>query len=290
MAPEKKNLEEIYFLSPQDKKFPQELHETPWPPRGLYVKGEIRGPKPKVAIVGTRRSTSYGKEVAFKIAQTLAGEGVIVVSGLALGIDAAAHEGALSGGGITWAVMGSGLENIYPKAHAGLAEKIIKQGGALISEYPRGLVARRYTFPERNRIVAGLAKLTIVIEAPEKSGALITARLALEAGREVGVVPGDVFRANFIGSNRLLREGAHPILGAQDALYLIGIEPSGKTPKLDKLDEIAESILQCLDGPKSADEIILATKLKPAIISQKLMELELKNIIKSAGGVWRKTI
>ncbi len=281
---------EISFISSKDKNFPQELLQTPWPPKGLYIKGNLTENEPRVAIVGTRRCTSYGREVAFKIAETLARAGITIVSGLALGIDAAAHEGALAGGGVTWAVLGAGLNNIYPKAHTGLAEKIVSEGGALISEYPKDLQARKHTFPERNRIVAGLSQLIIVIEAPEKSGALITARLALEAGREVGVVPGDVSRANFLGSNRLMREGAHPILNAEDALYLIGIEPESRAPQLDKLDEIAESILQCLNSPKSADEIILETKLKPQAVSQKLMELELKNIIKSAGGVWRKNL
>ena len=290
MPSEKETKGEISFISSKDKKYPSELLQTPWPPKGLYIKGNFAGDGPRVAIVGTRRCTSYGRDVAFKIAETLGREGIIIVSGLALGIDAAAHEGALAGRGVTWAVLGSGLKNIYPKAHMGLAKKIISEGGALISEYPQDLQARKHTFPERNRIVAGLAKLIIVIEAPEKSGALITARLALEAGREVGVVPGDVSRANFLGSNRLLREGAHPILNAEDAMYLIGIEPSNETPRLDKFDEIAESILQCLNSPKSADEIILETKLKPQLVSQKLMELELKNIIKSAGGVWKKNL
>lgn len=282
--------EKISFISQKDKDFPKELLQTPWPPKGLYIKGSLTENEPKVAIVGTRRCTSYGRDVAFKIGETLASAGITIVSGLALGIDAAAHEGALSGGGITWAVLGSGLEQIWPRSNLPLAQKIVQKGGALISEYPPETKGQYFTFPQRNRIIAGLSKLIIVIEAPEKSGALITARLALEAGREVGVVPGDVSRENFLGSNRLLREGAHPILSAEDALYLIGIEPSSKAPKFDKLDEIAEAILQCLEEPKSADEIILETKLVPRLVSQKLMELELKNIIKSAAGVWSRKI
>ena len=281
---------EIYFAKKGDKNFPKELLETPWPPKGIYIKGEMESEAPKVAIVGTRRATSYGKDIAFKIAETLAQEGVIIVSGLALGIDSAAHEGALAAGGKTWAVLGSGIENIWPRANLKLAGRILESGGALISEYPPGTKAQFFTFPQRNRIVAGLSKLIIVVEAPEKSGALITARLALEAGREVAVVPGDITRANFLGANRLLREGAHPIAEPQDALYLIGKEPKKKILQLDSADKIGESILQCLNEPKSADEIIRETKLAPAQVSQKLMELSLQNLAEQQGGVWQRKI
>ena len=282
--------EEIYFIKKEDKNFPKELLQTPWPPKGIYIKGEMESEAPKVAIVGTRRATSYGKDIAFKIAETLAQEGVIIVSGLALGIDSAAHEGALAAGGKTWAVLGSGIENIWPRSNLKLAGRILEAGGALISEYPNESKAQFFTFPQRNRIVAGLSKLVIVVEAPEKSGALITARLALEAGREVAAVPGDITRANFLGANRLLREGAHPIAEPQDALYLIGREPREKTPRLDSADKIGQSILQCLNEPKSADEIIRETKLAPAQVSQKLMELSLQNLAEQQGGVWQRKI
>ena len=129
MPPEK----EIRFLKREDKNFPKELLETPWPPKGIYIKGEMESAAPKVAIVGTRRATSYGKDIAFKIAETLAQEGVIIVSGLALGIDSAAHEGALKAGGKTWAVLGSGVENIWPRSNLKLAGRILESGGALIS-------------------------------------------------------------------------------------------------------------------------------------------------------------
>jgi len=281
---------EIYFAKKGDKNFPKELLETPWPPKGIYIKGEMESEAPKVAIVGTRRATSYGKDIAFKIAETLAQEGVIIVSGLALGIDSAAHEGALAAGGKTWAVLGSGIENIWPRSNLKLAGRILEAGGALISEYPNESKAQFFTFPQRNRIVAGLSKLVIVVEAPEKSGALITARLALEAGREVAAVPGDITRANFLGANRLLREGAHPIAEPQDALYLIGKEPKKKILQLDSADKIGESILQCLNEPKSADEIIHETKLAPAQVGQKLMELSLQNLAEQQGGVWQRKI
>lgn len=278
------------FFSAKDKKFPKELLQTPWAPKGIYIKGEIESEAPRVAIVGTRRATSYGKDIAFKIAETLAEEGVVIVSGLALGIDSAAHEGALKAGGKTWAVLGSGIENIWPRTNLKLAGRILESGGALISEYPPETRAQFFTFPQRNRIVAGLSKLVIVVEAPEKSGALITARLALEAGREVAVVPGDITRTNFLGANRLLREGAHPIAEPKDALYLIGKEPKEKSKHLDSADKIGESILQCLNEPKSADDIIRETKLAPAQVSQKLMELSLQNLAEQKGGVWQRKI
>jgi DNA processing protein len=278
----------IDFITIKENKYPEELNETPWPPLGVYIKGKIEKSAPKVAIVGTRRATGYGKDFALKTAEILSKAGAIVISGLALGIDTQAHAGALFGPSPTWAVLGSGLLNIYPKANLSLSEKIIKQGGAIMSEYPPDFLARDWTFPERNRIVAGLSRLTIVIEAPEKSGALITARLALEAGREVAALPGDINRYNCMGSNRLLREGAHPILTPEDALYLIGIEPSPIKTAVDKLDEIEESILQCLGESKNADEIIMETKHSPALVSQKLIELELKNFIKQSAGNWHR--
>jgi DNA processing protein len=164
----------------------------------------------------------------------------------------------------------------------------LKHQGALISEYPPNFSAAEWTFPERNRIIAGLSELVIVIEAPERSGALITARLALEAGREVGVVPADITRPTFLGSNRLLREGAHPLLGPEDALLLLGISPKPKSEKLDNFDKTSQSILQCLTEPKSSDEIIIQTGLSPKIVSQRLVELEIQNIIRQGAGVWQK--
>ncbi|MBI2609823.1 DNA-protecting protein DprA [Candidatus Giovannonibacteria bacterium] len=281
---------EIEFLSAKDKNFPASLLETPWPPKGIYIKGELEQNSRRIAIVGTRRATSYGKEIAFKIAEALARRQIVIVSGLALGIDAAGHAGALQGGGITWAVLGAGINKVGPLANVRLSENIVKEKGALISEYPPDFEGHKGTFPERNRIVAGLSELIIVIEAPEKSGALITARLALEAGREVAVIPGDVTRPSFAGSNRLLREGAHPILNAEDALYLLGINPEEKRTKFDKLDEISESILQCLGEPKNSDQIINEVCAAPALVSGKLIELEIAGILKQSGGVWIKVL
>lgn len=280
----------ISFIIPSENGYPNSLSETPWAPFGLYIKGSVAGVHPRAAIVGTRRASNYGKDAAFAIAKALSENGVSVISGLALGIDSVAHEGALNGPTPTWAVLGSGLNNIYPKANQALAARILKHGGALISEYHPDLQAREWTFPERNRIVAGFSILTIVIEAPEKSGALITARLALEAGRDVAVLPADISRQTAIGSNKLLREGAHPILDPKDALYLLGISPAPAETAFDKLDKIDEAILQCLSEPKSGEEIIRETKLRPEAVSVKLTELELKNLIKQNLGSWSRKI
>src|SRR3989344_7637708 len=151
---------EIQFIRAKDENFPKELLQTPWPPKELYVKGEINT-APRAAIVGTRRCTSYGKGLASEIAKTLARHGVTVVSGLAFGIDTAAHEGALAGDGITWAVLGAGLNNVGPRANLKLAENIVTRGGALVSEYPPDFEAYKGTFPKRNRILAGLSRLII---------------------------------------------------------------------------------------------------------------------------------
>ena len=281
---------DIRFISVKDADFPRELSEKecPWPPKkGIYLKGKLSEGR-RVAIVGTRRATSYGKDSARKIGEILAKEGLIIVSGLALGIDSAAHEGALAAGGITWAVLGSGIDNIYPRTNKELSEKIFRGKGAIISEYEPEAEASKWTFPERNRIVAALSELIIVIDAPEKSGALITARLGLEAGKEVAVIPGDISRPNFQGSNRLLREGAHMIAEPKDALYLLGIVPNEKKQKFDNLDKMEEAILQCLSGPKNSDEIIAETKLAAEIISRKLTELELKNAVRRSAGIWQR--
>lgn len=280
---------EISFYTFSSPEYPEELRQTPWPPLGIYVKGEIQNELPRVSIVGTRRASPYGRESASVFSRRVSEAGVTVVSGLALGIDQAAHEGALQADSPTWAVLGSGIENIYPRANNALARKILKNKGALISEYPPGFSAREWTFPERNRIIAGLSKLIIVIEAPERSGALITARLALEAGRDVGVLPADITRSSFLGSNRLLRDGAHPLLEPEDALLVLGISPKPKSEKLDNFDKTSQSILQYLTEPKSADEIILATGLSPKLISQKLVELEIQNMIRQGAGLWQKT-
>jgi DNA processing protein len=186
-------------------------------------------PGPKVAIVGARRPTPYGEAVAERLATDLAHAGVIVVSGLALGVDAAAHEGALLADGCTVAVLGTGVDVVYPAAHASLAARIVEGGGALVSQFPDGTTPRREHFPRRNWTMAGLSDLVVVVEAGEGSGALITADAALAQGRPVMAVPGSVFSPLSVGSHQLLRDGAGLVQNARDVLA----ELSGPTAVLD---------------------------------------------------------
>ncbi len=200
-----------------------ELHD---PPTRLYLRGgpvEILS-RPAVAVVGARSCSAYGAQVARDLARALAASGAVVVSGMARGIDGEAHRGALAAGGATVAVLGCGIDRDYPSAHAMLASRIT-EGGAVVSEYPPGVEPAPWRFPARNRIVAGLAAATVVVEARERSGALITADFALELGREVFAVPGEITSGLSKGTNDLIRQGATPMLAAQDVLEVLGLEP-----------------------------------------------------------------
>ena len=195
---------------------PQGLRDLEIPP-DLYVRGELRA-TPGVAIVGTRRATRYGIELAEAFGAAVARSGWSVVSGLARGIDAAAHRGCLRAGGHAVGVLGTGIDVVYPKTNSALFEQVLASGGALVSEYPPGTPPDRWRFPERNRIIAAVSVAVIVVEAATTGGALITARLGAEMGRPVLVVPGDVDRPASAGCNMLIRDGAHPVLGASDLL------------------------------------------------------------------------
>lgn len=212
--------------------FPQPLRALSDPPLGLFLKG--RWPTgPTVAIVGSRRASAYGKEVAQYLGRELARAGVWVVSGMARGVDAAAHRGALEGGGFTVAVWGSGCDRVYPPEHAELAVAIGERGG-IVTEYPPGTPPRRENFPERNRLIAGLSQILVVVEADPRSGALLSAKLALEEGREVMAVPGSVFSPLSAGPNGLLRAGAAPVLCAQDILDALSLPATAPPPAVHK--------------------------------------------------------
>jgi DNA processing protein len=196
---------------------------SPPEPPDLHTRGRWPPPDgPRVAIVGSRRPSPYGEAVAEQLGTDLARAGAIVISGLALGIDAAAHRGALNGGGVTVAVMGTGVDLVYPAAHARLAEEILAGGGALVSQFPDGTVPRRQNFPARNWTMAALSDVTVVVEAGEGSGALITAEAALHLHKEVMAVPGSVFSALSVGTHGLLRDGAGLVQNARDVLALLG--------------------------------------------------------------------
>lgn len=211
---EKLRQKNVEVLTPEDAGYPERLLRIPDPPPALYVRGKLPV-GPSVALVGSRKASPTGLDAARRISQALCERGVCVVSGLALGIDAAAHHGALAGGGPTVGVLGCGIDVVYPRSNRGLFERV-EQDGALVSEYYLGEAPLPWRFPARNRIIAGLTDVLVVVEAAEKSGALITARHALESGRDVWAVPGPLEAAECRGSNKLLADGAGVLWDVSD--------------------------------------------------------------------------
>jgi DNA processing protein len=270
------------FVARSASAFPPLLRAIHDPPPGLFLRG---GAEPEVlsrqavAVVGARASSGYGASVARSLGRELAAAGLVVVSGLARGIDSEAHRGALEAGGTTIAVLGCGIDRDYHAAHAELAPRIA-DAGLIVSEYAPGVEPAPWRFPARNRIVAGLCAATVVVEARERSGALITADLALEEGREVFAVPGEITSALSAGTNALLKLGAAPLTSAADVLHSFGIEPepeaSGEgSPLLDLL-------------PASADELVRQMGLPAAEVAAALVELELEGRAVAAEGVYRR--
>lgn len=210
------NIEEIKI---NDIKYPEQLKNIYEPPKRLYVLGNIEIlHNTSIAIIGSRKFTEYGKNVALKLAKELSEKGIVIVSGLAKGIDSYAHIGTLNNKGKTIAVLGSGIKEIYPKENIELAKMIIRNGGCIISEYSPDTKPDKMNFPKRNRIISGLSKGVVIVEATEKSGALITADYALEQGRDVFAIPGDIFNKNYVGTNKLIQDGAKLITSYDDIL------------------------------------------------------------------------
>lgn len=282
-----------------DPRYPKALLHISDPPETIYHVGNLPSDGEKlVAIVGTRRATREGRDIAKNIACDLAKSGVVVVSGLALGIDGAAHEGALRSGGKTIAVLGNGLQEIYPRTHERLGLEIFKSGGAIISEYPEGTEALPYHFLERNRIVSGLSEAVVVIEAPARSGSLVTAKCALEQGREVFVIPGPLGHPNYDGSYELIRNGARLVRNANDVLEDLGIEMTALKKEYieeiaigteEKFDQTARSILALIKkakGPLSLDEISEQDNIPAHVVAQKISALVIAGIIEEKVGTF----
>jgi DNA processing protein len=267
--------------------FPPLLRELYDPPRQLYLRGgsaELLH-EPAVAIVGARSCSSYGAQVARMLGRELSAAGVIVVSGLARGIDGEAHHGALEAGGKTLAVLGCGIDRDYPWRHAELASRI-EATGAIVSEYPPGTEPAPWRFPARNRIVAGLCLATVVVEARRRSGALITADFALELGREVFSVPGEITAGLSAGTNELLRQGATPLLAVADVLETLGLE--ARPREAPALSSAAEDLLRLLaDEAHEADGLTCASGRTTGEVGAALVELELAGLVASADGVYR---
>jgi DNA processing protein len=282
---------EIKTISLNDSDYPSLLKEIPNPPLKINILGKLpEKQKTKIAVVGTRKATSEGKTIAKKIAQKLTEFDIVVVSGLAMGIDTAAHEGALFGGGQTIAVLACGLDTIYPAQNENLAKKILEADGAIISEYPADTPAYQSQFLERNRIISGLCAATIIIEAPERSGSLATANWACQQGREVFVAPGPINHPNYKGSHKLIRDGARLIGSVEDVLEDLNIKiqiSKFKSQNNNSKFKIADTnqllIYKTLQGagqPLNIDKIIELTKLEPQVINQSLALLIIQEIIK----------
>ena len=279
----------LRFVGRSDPGFPPLLRAIHDPPSGLFLRGEARAEllsREAVAIVGARACSAYGAEVARMLGRELAAAGLTVVSGLARGVDGAAHRGALEAGGLTVAVLGCGVDRDYPAAHAGLAREI-GRNGLVVSEYAPGVEPAPWRFPARNRIIAGLARATVVVEARERSGALITADLALEEGREVLACPGEITSALSAGTNALLRLGATPLTRMEDALEAFGLEPAAASAP-PPVGPAATQVLERLaDAPAGVDELARATGLPAAELAAALTELELAGLASGSDGIYR---
>lgn len=272
----------------ESKSWPPQLTEIPQAPKKLFIRGHTPDwSRTLLTVVGARKNTSYGKDACEKLIQGLSGSPITIISGLALGIDAIAHRSAIAAKLPTIAVPGSGLSNnvLYPASNHGLAEKIIESGGALLSEFEPDFKATTWSFPQRNRIMAGMSRAVLVIEAEKKSGTLITARLATEYNRDVFTVPGSMFSRTSEGPHLLLRLGATPVASSDDILDALDLNRKDKSEK-DYSDCSADEIkiLEYLTEPKSRDDIIHALNKDTSELNALLSIMEIKGLIKESLG------
>jgi DNA processing protein len=284
--------EKITAIAIGQPEYPKLLTEIPDPPHTLFVRGVLSFfDQPYIAIVGTRNFSAYGKQVCQNLVNELANQQMIIVSGLALGIDGIAHQATLAKNGKTVAVLGSGINKdaIYPGLHKNLAEQIVSNGGALVSEYPPGFRPTNYSFPARNRIIAGLTLGTIVIEAPLESGSLITAKYALDYNREVMAIPHPVTSIRGEGCNKLLKLGATLVTSftdVTDVLNLKNVQGLVKNQKPTPSSSIENAILNTLSQePVHIDLIIKQTNLDSHIITSNLLLMEMKGMVRNVGGM-----
>ncbi len=283
----------IQVITWEDDEYPRRLREIDQPPPVLYVLGSLAPADDwAVAVVGTRRMTVYGRQVASELAAFLARQGITVISGLARGVDRVAHEAALQAGGRSIAVLGSGVDRIYPPEHARLAEQM-RANGAVVSDYAPGTPPDSANFPPRNRIISGLAMATVVVEASQESGALITASFAANQGRDVFAVPGSIYAPQSKGTNRLIQDGAHPLLAFEDILDVLQLEQvlekqAARTllPPDPSVSAAEASLLRILaDEPQHVDEICAQSGLPIDQVSATLTLMELKGMVRQVGGM-----
>jgi len=273
-----------------------------WPPQFvalsdapvvLFVRGsgEVLSRR-QVAVVGTRRAGSYGRSVARRLSASVASAGFAVTSGLAEGIDTAAHKGALEAGGATIAVMATGPDNVYPPENRRLAEKIVACGGALVTEFPPRSSPRRQNFPFRNRIIAALCEALVVVEAPQRSGALITANYAADMGRTVMVVPGRIDDPNFVGSHRLIQQGAALVASVSDVLQELGAPPKEVVSRVPRLPPDEAVVYEALSGgAETVEEIARQSGLPPPRVLSALVRLQMRRLVSyGVGGRWSRIV
>lgn len=276
--------EGINIITIDDRNYPSLLKEIDDPPYVLYVKGNTNFDELSISIVGTRNPSLYGLKMAEKFASELSSVGFTIISGLARGIDTAAHIGALRSGGKTIGVMGSGFKNFYPPENKKIEKEIIKNG-AIITEFPSNTKPEKFNFPRRNRIISGLSKGVIVIEAGPKSGALITANFALEQGRDVFALPGRVDTIYSKGTNKLLKEGAILVETTEDILSALNIKIEKKEKKEEiKLENDEEKILNILEEPLQLEEILIKTGISPEKLFPLLTGMQIKGFIEELPG------
>lgn len=278
--------ERMIIINKEEPGYPALLKEIKEPPEKLYCIGDVSLLESLcVAVVGSRKFSEYGRWAAIEVSKRLAGAGVTVVSGMAMGVDTCAHKGALMAGGKTIAVMGCGLDITYPAANRDLKRQIANEG-LLVSEYPPGRPATRFTFPERNRIISGLSRATVLAEAGNNSGSLITAEFAMAQGRSVYVIPANVNNPNALGGNMLLRDGAMPLVILDDILWDLGVIPKIKEETLTGLGSEEKKVVELIaaSGEIMRDEISRGLMMPPERVNGILTILEMKGLIQAALG------
>jgi DNA processing protein len=280
----------IKILTWKDETYPKRLKEIEQPPPVLYVRGDyLPDDLYAVAIVGTRRVTAYGRQITEELSSYLAANGITVISGLARGVDAIAHQTALKAGGRTIGVLGSGVDKIYPPEHRQLAEQIMMGHGAIVSDYAPGTPPDASNFPPRNRIISGLSLAVVVIEAGETSGALITAEFAAEQGREIFAVPGSILAPQSKGTNKLIQKGALPLLSVNDLMQALNLTRMGAQKAARKVipaDATEARLIGVLGTePLHVDEIRNQTELPIEKVSATLALMELKGMVRQVGGM-----
>jgi len=278
----------INKLTFQSSEYPEVLKNIPSPPLELYVIGaplQTLLLRPRITIVGSRKVSAYGKAVTTQFATECSRAGIVVISGLALGVDALAHRGALEGGSPTIAVLPCGIDTVYPSSHAQLARTILEQGGALVSEYPPGSTPYKINFIARNRIASGLGQGLLITEAAVNSGTLHTARFALEQGRDVMAVPGNITSPTSAGTNNLIKCGATPVTSPADVLHILGVSTAATAAAPAKSDNPHEQclldLLQC--GESDGTLLLAKSNLDVQIFNQSLTMLEIRGIIRPLG-------